>query len=116
MRRFSRETYETIVAGNRLSAAELSTMLERIDRDSFHRVARLAVIGASIAPARVRADQLLWFTDHEPFTSLGMYASSLSLSEDYERAASSWRRATARWPNDLRVLNHRAQLSITLDS
>lgn len=107
MRQFRRETLAMITRGAHLSLDEVSALLDRITKFPADREARLALLGAHIAPSEVRGLQALWFIQYEPWTSIGMYIVNLDRSlHQHDIAAKLWSDAVARHPMDLRVFEN----------
>lgn len=116
MRRFSRTTYESIASAGHLSMADVSRLLGRVAGNPDDRDARLALLGANIVPTEVRGLQILWFIQNEPWTSLGMYSVFMDRAlGQHDLAATYWRTAIAKFPDDICVFENAIWFLATRD-
>jgi len=109
MRKFRRDTHELIMRGARLSADEVSALEVLVAAPGGERESRLALLGARIAGHAVKAVQVHWFIEHEPWTSLGIHGVvTMATGGPRERGVELWRTAVDTHRDDPRVIENAA--------
>lgn len=109
MRNLTRETNSAIILGVTLTLGEVTSLAALTSTVTRMRESRLALVGSPLADAATKAAQVLWFIEHEPRTSLGMYGVVfLPTGGPRERATELWRRALETSGDDAQVVENAA--------
>lgn len=98
---------ELLRRGSSLGEAQIERLCSLLAEYPEARDARLMLMGARNASAQVRADQALWFVNHEPTTFLGVRAIHAARPK-FDEVASHWLAAAETYRDNIDVVSNAA--------